>query len=106
MRERSELSRSVHDGHTPAIRARKARERAFRLLFRGFNFRGLPVNRENGIPRKFPAIRHSEVATCNTFRLLIYISVYLISKLVHVGQTGITVEDVAARAGIGSDTFK
>ena len=108
LRERSELSRSVHDGHTPAIRARKARERAFRLLFRGFNFRGLPVNRENGIPRKFPAIRHSEVATCNTFRLLIYISVYLISKqflIVHVGQTGITVEAAAARAGIGLDTL-
>ena len=33
----------------------------FRLLFRGFNFRGLPVNRENRenwIPRKFPAIRY------------------------------------------------
>ena len=34
---------------------------AFRLLFHGFNFRGLPVNREyseNWIPRKFPAIRY------------------------------------------------
>ena len=30
-----------------------------KLLFRGFNFRGLPVNRENLIARKFPAIRLS-----------------------------------------------
>ena len=35
------------------------RERAFRLLFRGFNFRGLPVNRENWIPQKFLAIQYA-----------------------------------------------
>ena len=43
----------------PANRACAGRENAFRLLFRGFNFRGLPVNRENRenwIPPKFPAI--------------------------------------------------
>ena len=54
---------------------------AFRLLFRGFNFRGLPVNRENRenwIPRKFPAtvfIRIVAAATINfapsSVRLLI-----------------------------------
>ena len=38
---------------------------AFDFLFRGFNFRGSTVireNRENWIPRKFPAIRYS--TTC------------------------------------------
>ena len=38
------------------------RECAFRLLFRGFNFHGLPVNRENWIPRKLPAILHVYIA--------------------------------------------
>ena len=43
---------------------------AFRLLFRGFNFRGLPVNREyreNWIPRKFPAIRYNVNINLKTF---------------------------------------
>ena len=29
---------------------------SYTLLFRGFNFRSLPVNHKNYIPRKFPAI--------------------------------------------------
>ena len=37
-----------------------SRELACRHLFRGLNFRGLPINRENWTPRKFPAIRYSE----------------------------------------------
>ena len=39
----------------------QSRELAYRFLFRGFNFRGLPINRENRenwTPRKFPAIRY------------------------------------------------
>ena len=40
------------DGHSGQ------RECAFRLLFYGFNFRGLPVNCENWIPRKLLAIQY------------------------------------------------
>ena len=38
----------------------RTRKLAYRFLFCGFNFRGLPINRENRenwTPRKFPAIR-------------------------------------------------
>ena len=48
---------------TPPVIARArvptSRERVFRLLFREFNFRGSLVNRENWLPRKFPAIRYA-----------------------------------------------
>ena len=39
----------------------RARKLSYRFLFCGFNFRGLPINRENRenwTPRKFPAIQY------------------------------------------------
>ena len=50
--------RSMIDGHAPCqLRVWGLRELTCRLLYRGFNFDGLPINRENWTPQKFPAIR-------------------------------------------------
>ena len=55
-----------HDGHTPCYRVCRRRENVhLGFLFRGFNFRGSPVNRENRenwLPRKFPAIRYLAIS--------------------------------------------
>ena len=70
-------ARSIQQRHAPCMMATPpviahvcmsiSWERAFRLFICGFNFRGSPINhknRENWLPRKFPAIRYYWFHSC------------------------------------------